>query len=665
MTGVIYARYSSDNQREESIEGQLRECNAFAQRNDIQIVGTYIDRAFSARTDNRPDFQRMIKDSANGSFDTVIVWKLDRFARNRYDSALYKSFLRKNGVKVISATVVIADTAEGILLESLLEGLAEYYSADLAEKVIRGLTENALKCKFNGGTLPLGYTIDSEQHFQIDPLTAPAVLEAFKRYAEGISMTEIAEEMNAKGLRSVFGGRIGVDMVTRMLKNRRYIGEYKYRDIVHPHGIPAIIPQELFDSVQRRMATNKKAPAKHKAEDEYLLTTKLRCGKCDRFMVGESGKSKNSTVYRYYKCVGVKQHKGCDKKTVRKDWIEDFVVKQIEKVLSDDALLENIADTIMEIQSRENTVLPMLRKQYADLQRGIDNLLNAIQQGIVTPSTKQRLEDLENQMSDISVQIIKEEMSKPLLTKNQILFWFHRFRKYNTHRLDHKRRLIDSFINAIYLYDDKMVITFNYKDGSETLSLSEIENSGLCSDLSTSALPKRKGHPFGWSFLFCESSTLVRGTLACRGARYRALPVADTARFKRVQRSKSATTAVVSADFGHRKRVSPKLLLYPFRWMFSFYLKDVKGSTLQGFERYAKQYPYCFVAKRCEDGYQNRQIPTSSSARNLRFVASFCSCHSKSTVLIQIQCSFCFYITLIKSQGDVSLRQVRHPRLFL
>ena len=490
MTGVIYARYSSDNQREESIEGQLRECNAFAQRNDIQIVGTYIDRAFSARTDNRPDFQRMIKDSANGSFDTVIVWKLDRFARNRYDSALYKSFLRKNGVKVISATEVISDTAEGILLESLLEGLAEYYSADLAEKVIRGLTENALKCKFNGGTLPLGYTVDSEQHFQIDPLVAPAVLEAFKRYAEGSSITEIAEEMNAKGLRSAFGGKIGVDMVTRMLKNRRYIGEYKFRDIVHPHGIPAIIPQELFDSVQRRMATNKKAPAKHKAEDEYLLTTKLRCGKCDRFMVGESGKSKNSTVYRYYKCVGVKQHKGCDKKTVRKDWIEDFVVKQIEKVLSDDALLEKIADTIMEIQSRENTVLPMLRKQYADLQRGIDNLLNAIQQGIVTPSTKQRLEDLENQMSDISVQIIKEEMSKPLLTKNQILFWFHRLRKYNSHRLDHKRRLIDSFINAIYLYDDKMVITFNYKDGSETLSLSEIENSGLCSDLSASALPK-------------------------------------------------------------------------------------------------------------------------------------------------------------------------------
>ena len=146
MTAVIYARYSSDNQREESIEGQLRECKEFAQKNDIQIVGSYIDRALSAKTGNRPDFQRMIKDSANGLFDTVIVWKLDRFARNRYDSAHYKALLRKNGVKVISATEVISDTAEGILLESLLEGMAEYYSADLAEKVIRGLTENALKC---------------------------------------------------------------------------------------------------------------------------------------------------------------------------------------------------------------------------------------------------------------------------------------------------------------------------------------------------------------------------------------------------------------------------------------------------------------------------------------------------------------------------------------
>ena len=163
MTGVIYARYSSDNQREESIEGQLRECKEFAEKNDITILGTYIDRALSAKTDNRPDFQRMIKDSEKNMFDVVIVWKLDRFARNRYDSAHYKSILKRNGVKVISATEIISQGAEGILLESLLEGYAEYYSAELSEKVIRGMKENALKCKYNGGTLPIGYVIDENK----------------------------------------------------------------------------------------------------------------------------------------------------------------------------------------------------------------------------------------------------------------------------------------------------------------------------------------------------------------------------------------------------------------------------------------------------------------------------------------------------------------------
>lgn len=489
MNGVIYARYSSDNQREESIEGQLRECKAFAEKNDIQIVGTYIDRAFSARTDNRPDFQKMIKDSTGKKFQVIIVWKLDRFARDRYDSAHYKAALRKNGVKVISATEKISDGSEGILMEAILEGMAEYYSADLSEKVIRGLTENALKCKFNGGCIPLGYRIDSEQHFQIDPLTAPAVLDAFKHYADGASMKEIAEELNLKGLHSVFGGKISIDIVTRMLHNRRYIGEFKYRDIVHKNGIPAIIPQELFDRVQERMATNKKAPAKHKAEDEYLLTTKLICGKCGCFMVGESGTSKTSAKYRYYKCASVKKHMGCDKKTVRKEWIEDIVIGEIQKILFDDDLIESLADMVMKLQEQENTTLPLLHKQYADIQRGIDNLLNAIQQGIITPSTKQRLEDLEKQKNDLSVQIVKEEMAKPMLTKRQLIFWFQRFRKCNVSKLEHRRRLIDSFLNSVCLYDDKMLITFNYKDGTKAITLADIEKSELGSDLTARPLP--------------------------------------------------------------------------------------------------------------------------------------------------------------------------------
>ena len=336
MTGVIYARYSSDNQREESIEVQLRECKAFAEKNDIQIVDAYIDRALLAKTDNRPSFQKMVKDSVKSGFQVIIAWKLDRFARNRYDSAHYKSLLRKNGVKVISATETISEGAEGILLESMLEGMAEYYSVELAEKTLRGMKENALACKSNGGLLPIGYVADENLHYQIDPVLAPVVVQAFTRYLEGATIKEITKELNAKGVRSKRGKKISENTVSLMLHNRKYIGEYRFRDVVVPNGIPAIVPKELFDRVQERLAANKKAPAKHKAEDEYLLTTKLFCGKCKCMMAGESGTSQNDTTYRYYKCPGVKYHRGCDKKTVRKVWIEDLVIQQIKAIIFDD-----------------------------------------------------------------------------------------------------------------------------------------------------------------------------------------------------------------------------------------------------------------------------------------------------------------------------------------
>lgn len=206
-------------------------------------------------------------------------------------------------------------------------------------------------------------------------------------------------------------------------------------------------------------------------------------------MVGESGTSKTSAVYRYYKCAGVKNHKDCDKKTVKKDWIEDLVIHYIEKVVFDDALIDKLSDQVMAIQGAENTVFPLLRKQYAEAQRGIDNFLNAIQQGIITPLTKERLEELERRKNDLSVEIIKEEMAKPLLTKEQVIFWLQRFRSFNTHRLDHKRKLIDCFINSVYLYDDKMVIVFNYKDGTKTVSLTEVKSATSCSDITASALP--------------------------------------------------------------------------------------------------------------------------------------------------------------------------------
>ena len=481
MKAVIYARYSSDNQREESIEGQIRECTAYCERNGITVLGSYIDRAMSARTDKRPDFQRMILDSAKGLFDTVVVWKLDRFARNRYDSAHYKAQLKKNGIKVLSAMENISGGSEGILVEALLEGMAEYYSAQLSENVNRGHTENALKCMYNGGTPTFGYTIDSSLHYQLNPHTSPVVLDIFTMYDQGKTMKEIRDYLNSKHVTTVRGKPVDLNFVAAVLHNRKYIGEYRYREIVTPGGIPAIVPQDLFDRVQEKTAKNKKAPARHKAEDDYLLTTKLFCGTCGAMMVGESGTSSTERKYRYYRCVNTKKRKTCNAKhkSVKKLPIENAVVNAVMAKVMDDSFVEYITDAVMKLQGQESTVLPALRKQLGDIERGINNMLNAIQAGIITESTKQRLSELEEQKKDIELQITQEEMQYPQLSREDVTYWICRFRTLDVTQLDERRRLIDSFVNSVTVFDDYILITFNYKDGETRISFDDIKSSDL------------------------------------------------------------------------------------------------------------------------------------------------------------------------------------------
>ncbi|MGI6725521.1 MAG: recombinase family protein [Christensenellales bacterium] len=498
MKAVIYARYSSDSQREESIEGQLRECTAFAEKNGITVLRHYIDRAYSAKTDNRPEFQNMIKDSGKKLFDIVIVWKLDRFARNRYDSARYKSILKKNGVKVVSATEVISDGAEGIILESVLEGYAEYYSADLSEKVIRGMTDNALKAKSTGGTRPIGYLINSEQRFEIDPLTAPYVLEAFKRYDEGHTLKEIRDWLNAQGVRNNLGKPMQYGSVGHLLKNKRYTGELRYRDVVIPDGIPAIVPADLFERVQQKMEKNRKAPARHKAEDDYLLTTKLFCGYCGLYMCGESGTSRTMRVHHYYKCVGVKKRKICKKKSIRKQWLEDLVINATMKMVMDDKAIDAIVSKLIELQDRESTELPHYERQLREANIGINNLLNAIQQGILTSSTKQRLEELEAIKEDMEIKIASEQLQKPKISEEFMRFYLHKFRTLDVTKKEHRKMLVDTFINAIFLYDDKVVITFNYREGGKTITLGDVTSS----DMDLAGAPR---NPLSFQGIFCFS----------------------------------------------------------------------------------------------------------------------------------------------------------------
>lgn len=484
MKAVIYARYSSDSQREESIEGQIRECTDYAVKNGITIVSSYIDRALSARTADRPEFQRLIADSEKRLFDAVLVWKLDRFSRDRYDSALYKHLLRKNGVKVISAKENISEGPEGIILEAMLEGYAEYYSAELSQKIRRGQQENALKCKSNGGVVPFGYRIDPKEHnFVIDPEEAPIVKEIFTRYAAGETIANIVESLNTRGVKSHDGKVFRISVMGFMLKNRKYIGEYKYADVVVPGGMPAIISEELFERVQRRMVTNQIASSKSKAKEEYLLTTKIFCGKCGKMMAGESGYN-NGKFHQYYKCGAAKRREGCtNRKGLRKNWIEKAaVLLTVQRVLSDDAVIDRIADAIIVLQDQEDPMLPAMRKQIRDCEKGIENLLNAIQAGIVTSGTKERLEALESQKESLQCSILQAQLERPKYTKEEIVSWILQFRGGNIEDKSYQKEIIDVFLNSIYVYEDRFVFTYNYKHCTDTITKEEIEaafHSGL------------------------------------------------------------------------------------------------------------------------------------------------------------------------------------------
>ena len=477
MNGVIYARYSSDNQREESIEGQLRECEEYAAHNEITIIRTYIDRAFSAKTDNRPQFQQMIHDSNTHLFDTVLVWKLDRFSRNRYDSAYYKRILKNNKVHIISVTEPISSTPEGIMLESLLEGMAEYYSAELAEKVARGLKENALKAKFNGGPVPLGYRIDENQHYQIDPVMAPIVQEAFRRYADGEGMKALCEELNRRGIRTGRGRPFTKCSFQSMLKNRRYLGEYRYKDIIAEGAIPAIIDPVTFARVQKRSKQNKIVSARTRVNDPFILTPKVFCGKCGAIVAGDSGTSHTGVTHYYYKCGNRKRRSSphCDLKAVRKEWLEQMVTHVAIHYILQESIMNTIADMAVAYQAEDNPRLPTLRAQLRDVNKRIGNLVSAIEEGVASATTRQRLDELEQQRTGLETSICQEEMKHPELAKDQILQWLQQIKNLDLDDLRVQRQVVDCFVNSIYLFDDKLIINFNFGDETRQVTLQEVQ----------------------------------------------------------------------------------------------------------------------------------------------------------------------------------------------
>ena len=465
-TAVIYARYSSDRQTEQSIEGQLRDCREYAQRNDIAIVGTYIDRATTGTNDNREQFQKMLKDSDKKSFDYVLVYKLDRFSRNKYEMAIHRKHLKDNGIKILSAKENIPETPEGVLLESLLEGMNQYYSEELSQKTKRGLRETRIKGNYMGGPINYGYKVVHETTDEqtvakvaVNEDEAPILLHIFEAYAAGNRIPDIVRELDDKGIKNR-GNPFTVNSIYFMLQQEKYTGTYSIHAETFTHIYPAIIPKELYQIVRKRVDANK--TGKHVIGIDYILMGKCFCGYCGRQLRSAAGTTTDGTILRYYRCPYSKKDPNCHNQSVRKEALESIVTEALTKEIAKPENLALITDKVFELYCAKFTGDSDLRRYERELavtDRAITNVLKAIEEGIFTPSTKQRLTELEEKKARIEQAItIESAREKNMLTKENIERYITAAIKLSA------KQMVELLVERIDVFTDKICIKLKYSD---------------------------------------------------------------------------------------------------------------------------------------------------------------------------------------------------------
>lgn len=476
---VVYARFSSHSQGEQSIEGQLSEAYKYATAHGYTIVHEYVDRAKSGRSDNREQFQQMLKDTAKKQFDVIILWKVDRFGRNREEITLNKYKCKKNGVRVEYVAETIPNTPEGVILESVLEGFAEYYSLQLSQNIRRGQAESAEKCQSTGGNRPMGYLTGPDKRFILDPDTAPTVKMIFDMYAAGSTVTEIITHLNSLGLRNRRGKAFTNNSLYAVLKNEKYTGVYLYKDKRIEGGMPRIVDDDTFWKVQEMLKINKRAPAHKWSKAEYLLTDKLFCGKCGSGMIGESGTSKTGAKHNYYSCSKKKRFRECDKKSIRQAIVEDLVINATIDLLKDDELIEFLIENTWQYyqaQDESQEELNALHRELEQTEKAIANLITAIEAGILNEATKKRMAELEAQQKDLVSAIADREIAKGFhITREYVDFFFRQFRDKDYTDRECQKQLISTFVNSVFLYDDHLKLNFNFSSDSRIISLSEAE----------------------------------------------------------------------------------------------------------------------------------------------------------------------------------------------
>ena len=474
---------------DESIDAQIRAIEEYADKNDIKIVNKFIDRAKSATSDKRPAFQEMIKycEADNTGISMVIVHKLDRFSRDKYDSAMYKQKLKVKGIRVVSVLENLDNSPESLILESVIEGMAQYYSANLAREVAKGQKENALKALHNGGDAPLGYDVAFDKTYLVNEEEAQAVKIIFDMYVNGYSYSNIIDKLNDLGYKTKRGNKFGKNSLHGILSNEKYTGVYVFNktqrkgvngkrnghkqksddEIIKVEGgMPQIIDREVFLQAQEMMQKRKKAPGSHKATTLYLLTGLIRCGECGHAMQGNRRKDKYGNDYISYRCGCRKQKRDCKNKEIKRDYLEEFVLTELEKhVLNDEAIpvLSKALNERLKTKSNDNhEMLTNLRNKLEKVNKEIENILNAIMSGIVNKLDeleKVKL-NLELKINELSVE--SDDVVSVDITEDQIRSMFGKFKDFVlTRNLPECKKFIGDYIKEVIVYKDHIEVVFN------------------------------------------------------------------------------------------------------------------------------------------------------------------------------------------------------------
>ncbi len=471
--GVIYARYSSHAQKDASIEQQVKEGMSYAAELGIQISKIYADRAISGKTDKRPDFQQMMKDAEKGLFRYVIAWKSNRMGRNMLQAMINEARLQELGIRVLYTEEDFDDTAAGRFALRSMMNVNQFYSENMAEDIRRGLRDNAENCKLTNGSIPFGYKKGADLRYELDPPKDDIVREIYKRVAQGEAFIDIANDLNARGIKTNRGNKWGRGSFHNLITNERYLGYYIYDDLRIEGGVPRIISDELFYKVQEVLKMKKNPQGRHRSESDYLLTGKLFCGKCKNPMVGISGTGKSGAKHHYYACQNKRLRKNCDKENVRRDALEEAVTRAICEYALQDDVIEWIADSTVAYNKKmeEQSHIAALENELSEITRSIKNIMSAIEQGIFTDTTKERLLDLEKEKKQITAKIAAQRADIITISRNDILAGLEMFRDGDVTDKQYQEKLFDTFLVAVYVYDDSLKIVFSFSGNKNTVKL--------------------------------------------------------------------------------------------------------------------------------------------------------------------------------------------------